>query len=258
MFTVENGHAAIQMVQQMEMDVVTLDLKMPGISGIDTLKEIRAIDPDVMVIIITGFGSLQTAIEAIRYGVFDYIPKPFNVPEIMSIIDRSVQRRKINVRIKEFLGSFSVRTSPDPGRTPTLLSRTGSRESRISNGMTWTLRPSELSRIRQGSGLHTRGKGSLHFRTFRTRFVLLRFPRNSPCHRRIEVKFKSLPISTISGRWGSATDSSKEGDLELDGLGDHQTAYEEIRRASESPETRPEHPGVHPAPSRTLRRNGLP
>ena len=106
-YTVENGHAAIQMVQQMEVDVVTLDLKMPGISGIDTLKEIRAIDPDVMVIIITGFGSLTTAIEAIRYGVFDYIPKPFNVPEIISILDRSIQRRKINVRIKEFLGKYS-------------------------------------------------------------------------------------------------------------------------------------------------------
>ena len=82
-FTVENGYAAIQMVQQVDLDVVTLDLKMPGISGIETLKEMRRIDPDVMVIIITGYGTLQSAIEAIRYGVFDYIPKPFNVPEII-------------------------------------------------------------------------------------------------------------------------------------------------------------------------------
>lgn len=105
-FTVENGYAAIQMIQQIEMDVVTLDLKMPGISGIDTLKEIRGIDPDVMVIIITGFGTLKTAIEAIRYGVFDYIPKPFNVPEITSIIDKSIQRRKLNLKIKEVLSKF--------------------------------------------------------------------------------------------------------------------------------------------------------
>jgi response regulator RpfG family c-di-GMP phosphodiesterase len=105
-FTVENGYAAIQMIQQIEMDVVTLDLKMPGISGIDTLKEIRGIDPDVMVIIITGFGTLKSAIEAIRYGVFDYIPKPFNVPEITSIIDKSIQRRKLNLKIKEVLSKF--------------------------------------------------------------------------------------------------------------------------------------------------------
>jgi putative nucleotidyltransferase with HDIG domain len=105
-FSVENGYAAIQMIQEREMDVVTLDLKMPGISGIDTLKEIRLIDPDVMVIIITGYGTLKSAIEAIRYGVFDYISKPFNVPEIMYIIDKSIQRRKLNLRIKEVLSGF--------------------------------------------------------------------------------------------------------------------------------------------------------
>ncbi len=105
-FTAESGYAAIQMVQQVAVDVVTLDLKMPGISGIETLKEIRRTDQDVMVIIITGYGTLQSAIEAIRYGVFDYIPKPFNVPEIMSVIDKAVQRRKLNQKIKSFLTNF--------------------------------------------------------------------------------------------------------------------------------------------------------
>jgi len=104
-YAVENGYAAIQMIQQTEIDVVTLDLKMPGISGIDTLKEIHAIDSDVMIIIITGYGTLKSAIEAIRYGVFDYIPKPFNVPEILSIIDKSIQRRKLNLKVKEVLGN---------------------------------------------------------------------------------------------------------------------------------------------------------
>ena len=104
-YTVENGYAAIQMIQQVEMDVLTLDLKMPGMNGIDTLKEIRMISPDLMVIIITGYGTLKTAIEAIRYGVFDYIPKPFNVPEILSIIDKSIQRRKLNLKVKEVLGN---------------------------------------------------------------------------------------------------------------------------------------------------------
>ncbi len=105
-FTVENGNAAIQMIQQVDTDVITLDLKMPGISGIDTLKEIRMIDSDVMIIIITGYGTLKSAIEAIRYGVFDYIPKPFNGPEIISIIDKSAQRRRLNLKIKEVVSKF--------------------------------------------------------------------------------------------------------------------------------------------------------
>jgi response regulator RpfG family c-di-GMP phosphodiesterase len=106
-FTAESGNAAIQMIQQIAMDVITLDLKMPGLSGIDTLKEIRMVDSDVMIIIITGYGTLKSAIEAIRYGVFDYIPKPFNVPEIISIIDKSVQRRKLNLKIKEVVSKFN-------------------------------------------------------------------------------------------------------------------------------------------------------
>jgi response regulator RpfG family c-di-GMP phosphodiesterase len=115
-YTVENGYAAIQMIQQVEMDVLTLDLKMPGMNGIETLKEIRMISPDVMVIIITGYGTLKTAIEAIRYGVFDYIPKPFNVPEILSIIDKSIQRRKLNLKVKEVLGNcFNQQLLKEPG-----------------------------------------------------------------------------------------------------------------------------------------------
>jgi len=108
-YTAENGYSAIEMLRQVEIDVVTLDLKMPGMSGIETLKEIRLIAPDVMVIIITGYGTLKSAIEAIRYGVFDYIPKPFNVPEIMAIIEKSIQRRKLNLKVKELLSQ-----PPDP------------------------------------------------------------------------------------------------------------------------------------------------
>jgi putative nucleotidyltransferase with HDIG domain len=106
-FTAENGYVALQLVRQVEMDAITLDLKMPGMSGIDALKEIRSIDPDVMIIIITGYGTLKSAIEAIRYGVFDYIPKPFNVPEIMCIIDKSIQRKQLNKKVKDMLNQHS-------------------------------------------------------------------------------------------------------------------------------------------------------
>ena len=88
---VENGHEAIRMVQQAKMDVVLLDLRMPGISGIDTLKEIKGIDPDIRVIIITAYGTQESSDDANRYGVFDYVLKPFNVPEILSRVERAAQ-----------------------------------------------------------------------------------------------------------------------------------------------------------------------
>ena len=90
---VENGHKAIQMVQQTKVDVVLLDLRMPGISGIDTLKELKGIDPDVRVIIITAYWTPESSTDAVRYGVFDYVLKPFNVPEILSRIERAAQSR---------------------------------------------------------------------------------------------------------------------------------------------------------------------
>jgi putative nucleotidyltransferase with HDIG domain len=122
-FTAETGYAAVQMAGQTDLDVITLDLKMPGMGGIDTLKEIRSINPDVMVIIITGYGTLQSAIEGIRYGVFDYISKPFSVPEIMQIIDKAVTRKRLNLKIKEFLKTFFEESSPDTEANPNLLTQ---------------------------------------------------------------------------------------------------------------------------------------
>jgi len=122
-FTAETGYAAVQMAGQTDLDVITLDLKMPGMGGIDTLKEIRSINPDVMVIIITGYGTLQSAIEGIRYGVFDYISKPFSVPEIMQIIDKAVTRKRLNLKIKEFLKTFFKESSPDTEANPNLLTQ---------------------------------------------------------------------------------------------------------------------------------------
>ena len=102
-YCAEDGYTALQILKEIEVDVITLDLKMPGMSGTETLKQIRLIDPGVMVIIITGFGTLQSAVEAIRNGVCDYISKPFNVSEITGIIERAVQRRRFHLKARAFL-----------------------------------------------------------------------------------------------------------------------------------------------------------
>jgi putative two-component system response regulator len=102
-YSAEDGYRALQILAKTEMDVITLDLKMPGMSGVETLKQIRLMDPDVMIIIITGFGTLQSAVEAIRHGVYDYISKPFNVKEIVGIIEKALQRRGIHLKMRSFL-----------------------------------------------------------------------------------------------------------------------------------------------------------
>lgn len=127
-YTAEDGYSALEILRQTEMDVITLDLKMPGMSGIETLKQIRLIDPDVMIVIITGFGTLESAVEAIRHGVFDYISKPFNVKEIVGIIEKAIQRRKFHNTLRGFLGQSLVSPLPASaasGLNPSLLSRAG-------------------------------------------------------------------------------------------------------------------------------------
>ena len=101
--TASDGQEALRLIQNKDIDVVTLDLIMPGLSGIDTLKEIRKLKPDTEVIVITGYGTLNNAQEAIRLGAGNFISKPFNVADFISIVGKSFERRSLNLKIKKLL-----------------------------------------------------------------------------------------------------------------------------------------------------------
>jgi putative two-component system response regulator len=104
--TASSGQEAINFVLKEKVDLVTLDLKMPGLSGIDALREIKKIHNDIEVVIITGFGTFANAVEAIRYGVIDFISKPFNIAEIISIAKKSIERRNFNLKIRNLIKKF--------------------------------------------------------------------------------------------------------------------------------------------------------
>jgi putative nucleotidyltransferase with HDIG domain len=105
-FTSEDGREALQIIKNKKIDVVTLDLKMPVMPGEEVLKQIKNYDPTIEVVIITGYGTLKSAVEAIKYNVFDYILKPFNVSDILSTVKRCIERREISLRIKDFLAEI--------------------------------------------------------------------------------------------------------------------------------------------------------
>jgi len=98
--TAENGQEAINFISQKKVDLVTLDLRMPGLGGIEVLQEIKKLQPDVEVIIVTGYGTLNNAQEAIRLGAGDFISKPFNVADIIAIVNKAFARRNYNLKIK--------------------------------------------------------------------------------------------------------------------------------------------------------------
>lgn len=88
-----DGEEALKRLKERSVDLVTLDMKMPGLCGVDLLKEIKRRYPDLQVIIITGFGTMDTAVEGIRQGVSDFIQKPYNMMDVLSAVKRSIQLR---------------------------------------------------------------------------------------------------------------------------------------------------------------------
>ena len=97
------GEQCIKEVQDNQIDLVIMDIKMPGMTGLQALKEIHKSQPKLPVIIMTAYGTTETAIEATKHGAFDYILKPFDVPEMLELIEKALEAGKFmrrNVEIE--------------------------------------------------------------------------------------------------------------------------------------------------------------
>ncbi len=97
-FLADRVDGGIELLREKKPDLVIMDIRMPEKSGIEGLQEIREIDANVSIIMLTGYGDLETAQKAIRFGANDYLQKPFDVNEIQEIIRKYVDRAKLNKR----------------------------------------------------------------------------------------------------------------------------------------------------------------
>lgn len=89
--TAGTGESAVEMVRRDVPDLVIMDIRMPGMSGLEAFKLMREIDGKLPVIIMTAFGTMETAIEATKLGAFDYILKPFEIPDILEVIKKALE-----------------------------------------------------------------------------------------------------------------------------------------------------------------------
>src|SRR5438105_13048998 len=92
--TADCVEAGLKLLKEKQPDTIVMDIRMPGMSGIEGLRQIREIDPNLSVIMLTGFSALDTAKEALRLGANDYISKPFDAHEMQQVIDRNVERTR--------------------------------------------------------------------------------------------------------------------------------------------------------------------
>jgi len=91
-FSANRGLAGLEIIRKEMISIVLLDLKMPGMDGLEVLQHIRAEDPSILVIIITGFATIETAIEAMKKGAYDFIPKPFEPEHLRMVVERAREK----------------------------------------------------------------------------------------------------------------------------------------------------------------------
>jgi NtrC-family two-component system response regulator AlgB len=104
---VENGAAALKQLQSDHFDIAFLDLKLDGESGLDLLPELLKLDPQLEIVVFTAYASIETAVEAMRRGAVDYVPKPFTPEQIRGVLARITKARKLQERVAELESRIS-------------------------------------------------------------------------------------------------------------------------------------------------------
>jgi len=100
--TASNGEDALWKAFMQDVDLVLMDVKMPGLSGMEVLPKIVTDHPDTCVIMITAVSDIQTAVEAMKLGAYDYLTKPFNLDDLVMRAERALERRRLVLENKEY------------------------------------------------------------------------------------------------------------------------------------------------------------
>jgi len=107
-WTASNGKEALERLKKGRADLILSDIQMPEMSGLELLTKVKEQDPEALMIMITAFGSTETAVEAMKLGAYDYIQKPFKIDEVKIILRQALERRQLqseNVQLKKELGT---------------------------------------------------------------------------------------------------------------------------------------------------------
>jgi signal transduction histidine kinase len=91
----EDGASGLKGVAETRPDLVVVDLKMAGLSGLEVIERVHRTDPDIVIIVITGYATIGTAVDAMKAGAYDFLPKPFKPDELRIIVGRGLERRRL-------------------------------------------------------------------------------------------------------------------------------------------------------------------
>ena len=111
--TAEDGETALQKYEKEKYDLLLVDMKMPGMSGLDLLSKIRAIDKDALIILITAFASVPTAITALKNGAYDYVTKPIDPDELTHLVKRALEQKALKIENTQLKENIDEIIKPD-------------------------------------------------------------------------------------------------------------------------------------------------
>jgi two-component system response regulator HydG len=111
--TAADGLEALRFVQLKQLDLVILDLRMPRLDGMEFLRRVHTIQPDLDVVVITGYSSINSAVECIRLGAYDYLAKPFEAETLRLVVGRALEKRRLQEENKSLRQRLRQEVSPD-------------------------------------------------------------------------------------------------------------------------------------------------
>jgi DNA-binding NtrC family response regulator len=109
----ESGETALKKFLAESSDLLLVDLKMPGMGGLELLKEVKKIDPETIVIMITAFASVSTAIAAIKDGAYDYVTKPIDPDDLANLVSKALEQKKLRLENKMLKNNIDEISGPD-------------------------------------------------------------------------------------------------------------------------------------------------
>src|SRR5438046_7849015 len=110
---VPDGPSALDVLRSSQVDLVLLDIRLPGMDGIEVLERIKALDEAVEVILVTAVKTVRTAVAAMKLGAFDYVTKPFEEDELLSLVRRAVEKRSLEREVTFLRGELARRHARD-------------------------------------------------------------------------------------------------------------------------------------------------
>jgi len=98
-----DGKDGLELIKNNPFDLILVDLMMPVMGGLELMDKVKKLDPDIIMIVITGFATIETAVDAMKHGAYDYVPKPFSPDQLLAIVNRGLERHRLHRQAQQLM-----------------------------------------------------------------------------------------------------------------------------------------------------------